>query len=290
VIGHHIRAAVKSLWREKWINVLCMLSIATGLFLMAVAALGIYNIERATSKLPERFSLTVYLKDGLTTDDVQYIMKEIKKSPAVKTVDYTSKDDALKDLRATMRDSEYILAGLNENPLPASMAVGLNRASVTDLTVGKLAGKIEALKGVAEVEYGKKLLRVIESVKKNSELLGGFLISALAAAIIFVCYSTVKILFYRRMQEVETLKLLGATRWFIRMPFLIEGGLIGLGGGLISAVGVAAVVYAGYRKIEATLPLIGALSTPPEFLYWLLATGFCLGIMGSLIAIGRIKF
>jgi hypothetical protein len=70
----------------------------------------------------------------------------------------------------------------------------------------------------------------------------------------------------------------------------MEGGLIGLGGGLISAFGVAVVVYAGYRKLEASLPLIGALSTPPEVLYWLPATGFCLGVMGSLIAIGRIKF
>jgi hypothetical protein len=161
VTVHHIKAAVKSLWREKWINLLCTLSIATGLFLIAIAVLGIYNLERATRKLPERFSLTVYLKDGLTTDEVQYVMKEIKKSPAVKTVDYTSKDDALKDLKSSMRNSEYILEGLDENPLPASMAVGLNRASVTDMSVGKLAGNIEALKGVAEVEYGKKLLGVI---------------------------------------------------------------------------------------------------------------------------------
>lgn len=289
-MGYHISAAVKSLWREKWINLLCALSIAMGLFLTAIAVLGVYNIERATGKLPEKFSLTVYLKDGLNTDDVQHIMEEIKKSPAVKSIDYTSKDDALKDLKATLRNSEYILEGLDENPLPASMTVGLNRASVTDKSVGELVRNIQALKGVAEVEYGRKLLSVIESVKKNFELLGGLLISALAVAIIFVCYSTVKILFYRRMQEVETLKLLGATSWFIRAPFIMEGGFIGLGGGLISAFGVAVVVYAGYRKLEASMPLIGALSMPMELLYWLPAVGFCLGVTGSLIAIGRIKF
>jgi cell division transport system permease protein len=287
---YHIRAAITGLWREKWINFLCALSIATGLFLVAIAVLGVYNIEQATRKLPERFSLTVYLKDGLTTDEVQAITREIKKSPAVKSVDYTSKDDALRELKSIVRDSDYILEGLEKNPLPASMSVGLNKASVKDVTVGRLAKKIEELKGVAEVEYGKKLLKVIQSVRKNSELLGGFLISALSVAIIFVCYSTVKILFYRKRDEVDTLRLLGATRWFIRAPFVLEGGFIGLGGGLMSSLAVAAVIYAGYRKLEASLPLIGALSTPPELLYWLPVAGFCLGLMGSLIAIGRIKF
>lgn len=289
-MGYHIKMALSGLWREKWINILCTLSIATGLFLISLAVLGVYNIERATGKLPERFSITVYLEDGLSADQVQDIVRSIKRSPGVRSVDYTSKDEALEELKSAMRDSNYILEGLEENPLPASMTVSLDKGSVTDSSVSGLARKIGELEGVAEVEYGRKLLEIIQSARKNAELLGGFLISALAAALIFVCYSTVKILFYRKREEVETLKLLGATRGFIRAPFLIEGSLIGLGGGLLSALAVAVIVYAGSRKLEASLPLIGALSLPPEILYWLPAAGFCLGFVGSFIAIGRIKF
>jgi cell division transport system permease protein len=289
-MSYHVKVALSGLWRERWINFLCALSIAVGLFLVAIAALGVYNVEQATRKLPEKFSITVYLKDGLSADEVQAITKDIRKSPAVKSVDYTSKEDALQELKSIVRNSDYILEGLDENPLPASMTVGLIEESVTDESVRKLAERIEGLKGVGEVEYGRKLLKVIQSVRKNSTVLGGFLITALSVAILFVCYSTVKILFYRKREEVETLKLLGATRWFIRSPFLLEGGIIGLAGGLLSAVAVAGVVYAGYRKLEAALPMIGSLSTPPELLYWLPATGFCLGFIGSLFAIGRIKF
>jgi len=290
MMGYHVSVALSGIWREKWINILCALSIAVGLFLLAIASLGVYNIEMATSRLPEKFSMTVYLKDGLSADEVQGITEEINKSPEVKSVQYTSKDDALKELKTIMRNSDYILEGLDDNPLPASMTVALKEASVTDISVKKLAENIEDLKGVSEVEYGRRLLEVIESVRKNTQLIGGFLIGALAAAVIFICYSTVKILFYRKMNEVETLKLLGSTRWFIRAPFLIEGGLIGLAGGLLSAAAVVGVVYAGYRRFEASLPMIGSLSLPPEVLYWLPATGLCLGIIGSFIAIGRIRF
>ncbi len=288
--GYHLKVAVSEMWRERWINLLSALSIAVGLFLIALAVLGVYNVKIVTKKLPERFSITVFLKDGLSASEVQEINRAIRKNPGVKTLTYTSKEDALKDLKATLLDSDYVMEGLEENPLPASIAVGLRRDSVTDSSVEALARKIEGLVGVSEVEYGKKLLRVIESVRKGSEFAGGFLISALSAALIFVCYSTVKILFYRKKEEIETLTLLGATRWFIRAPFLIEGGLIGLGGGVLSSLAIAAFVYAGYRKLAASVPLMGAFSMPPELLYWMPLTGLCLGVAGSLIAIGRIKF
>ena len=116
------------------------------------------------------------------------------------------------------------------------------------------------------------------------------LIIALSLAVLFVCYSTVKILFYRKMAEVDTLRLLGATRGFIRAPFVLEGGIIGLCGGLISAAAVVGVVYAGFRKLEASLPMAGSLNMPPELLYWLPLTGLCLGVIGSMFAIGRIKY
>lgn len=290
MMGYHLKVALSGLWREKWINFLSTLSIATGLFLIALAVFAVYNIEMATRKLPEKFSVTVYLKDGMSADEVQDLSSAILRSQGVKSVEYISKEKALDELKSLIRDSSYILEGLEENPLPASMTVGLDRNFVTDPSVADLVKKLEGLEGVSDVEYGRRLLIVIQTARQNAELLGGFLVSALSAALIFVCYSTVKILFYRKREEVETLKLLGATRDFIRAPFLIEGGLIGLGGGLLSTAALGAVIFAVYAKLESSLPLIGALGMPQEFLYWLPAAGLLLGTVGSYIAIGRIKF
>jgi cell division transport system permease protein len=290
VMGYHLKSAISGLWREKWINFISTLSIATGLFLIALAVLGVYNIERAAGRLPERFSITAYLKDGLSADEVPRISGEIRGSAGVKSVDYTSKDEALAELKGAMSDADYILEGLDENPLPASLSVGLDRNSVTDESVEALARKIKGLAGVEDVEYGRRLLEVIEGARRGAAMIGGLLVTALSAALVFVCYTTVKILFYRKREEVETLTLLGATKGFIRAPFLIEGSLIGLGGGLLSAAALGGVAVAVYARLGAALPLVGSLSMPLEVLYGLPAAGFGLGLVGSFIAIGRIRF
>ncbi|MGD2080519.1 MAG: permease-like cell division protein FtsX [Nitrospirota bacterium] len=289
-MGYHLKSAAAGLWREKWINFISTLSIATGLFLIALAVLVVYNIEGAAGRLPERFSITVYLDDGLSADEVQHISGEIRGRPGVKGVEYTSKDEALAELGAAMSDASFILEGLEENPLPASLNVSLDRNSVADESVEALAETIRGLEGVEDVEYGRKLLEVIEGARRGVKIIGGLLVTALSAALVFVCYTTVKILFYRKKEEVETLTLLGATRGFIRAPFLIEGSLIGLGGGLLGAAAVGAVAVAAYARLEASLPLLGSLSMPLEVLYGLPAAGFGLGLIGSFIAIGRIKF
>ncbi len=288
--AYHFRVALNGLWREKWINMLCTLSIATGLFLIALAVIFVYNIGLATRKLPERFSMTVFLADGVTKARSQEILGEIRKKPEVKSVRYISKEEALEELKAELRDSEYMLEGLEGNPLPASITVGLRRGSVSDASVAALAGEIGRLQGVDEVQYGRKLLSAIQSLRRNAEVLGGFLVIALSGALIFVCYSTVKVLFYRKRDEIDTLKLLGATRGFIRAPFIIEGGIIGLGGGILSALCVSALAVFVYRELATGLPVLGYLGVPREIVLWLPAAGLALGVVGAFFAIGRIKF
>jgi cell division protein FtsX len=110
------------------------------------------------------------------------------------------------------------------------------------------------------------------------------------SGIIFICYSTVKILFYRRKEEIETLKLLGATRGFIRTPFVIEGAVIGVVGGALSMVVVIAFYLTVFRQLSATLPIVRTVVFPGELFLPLPLIGLFLGITGSLIAMGRIKF
>jgi cell division transport system permease protein len=271
-----MRVALSGIWREKWIHLLSVLSMATGLFLIALAFLFVHNIGLATKRLPDRFSVMVFLDDGLSKGRVNEIVGSIKKMEAVKEAKYISKEDALEELRNSMKDADHILAGLEENPLPSS--------------VETLNGKLMKMKGVAEVQYGKKLLSAIQTVKDNSEAIGFALISALSAGLIFVCYSTVKILFYRKKDEIATLKLLGATKGFIKAPFLIEGGIMGLAGGAISSAGISAIQYAIYSRLADPFPLLRAVSFPESILYYQLAAGLLIGVTGAFIAVGRIRF
>jgi cell division transport system permease protein len=112
----------------------------------------------------------------------------------------------------------------------------------------------------------------------------------LSAGMLFVCYSTVKILFYRKQKEIETYTLLGATKTFIRAPFLIEGAVIGLCGGILSLAGMLALYYFFILRISMLFPIFKAVVFPVSMVFTLPFAGLILGISGALIAIGRIRY
>jgi cell division transport system permease protein len=112
----------------------------------------------------------------------------------------------------------------------------------------------------------------------------------MSAGVIFVCYSTIKIAFYRRKEEIETFKLLGATRGFIRAPFVIEGSVLGVCGGLAGMAAAFAFYYVLFYKVVVTIPILKILVFPFETFPALPVAGLLLGIGGAVIALGRIRF
>jgi len=284
-----LRLAIESLWKEKWINLLSVLAIATGLVLISISLVFVHNIRTATGKLPERFSMTVFLKDGLQSEKIDGILQKIKKNPKVKGVKYISKEDALKELKGVMKDSDYILEGLEENPLPASIEISLKKEAVTESMVKEISKEFASIEGISDVSYGERFVSAIQAIKTGAEGIAVSLSTALILAVIFVCYSTVKILFYRRKEEIETLQLLGATRAFIKTPFVLEGGIIGLFSGLCCLFLVLAIRYLFIPEFSAHIPMIGAISFPKE-IYLIPVLGLFVGITGAFIAIGRLRF
>jgi cell division transport system permease protein len=289
-VPYSFKIALQSLRYEKWINLLSMFTIAMGLLVVTLVVLFIYNVDSFTKKLPEKFSVVAYLKEGIPEADSQNIIDSIKKYKGVEKIRYISKTDALRELKSTMRDADYILEGLNENPLSASIEIRLKRQAVAPESVKSFVSDIKKMPGIDDVQYGEKFLTSIHSIKTGVQTIGFALAAIMTAGIIFICYSTVKILFYRRKEEIETLKLLGATRSFIRTPFLIEGGIIGISGACISLAIILVFYQIVFKQLAVTAPLVTAAMFPPEVTISLPAAGLFLGITGALIAIGRIRF
>jgi cell division transport system permease protein len=120
--------------------------------------------------------------------------------------------------------------------------------------------------------------------------LGIIFIVIMSGGVIFVCYSTVKILFYRKKEEIETYKLIGATKGFIRAPFVIEGAAIGFCGGLLSLIGLLSFYYILFFKLSLSIPLFKSVIFPSQISPLLPLTGLLLGMAGAVIAIGRIRY
>ncbi len=287
---YSVRLALQSLVREKWINLLSVFTIASGLLVISIAFFAAYNIDAATRKLPEKFAMILYLDDALTRDKVDGILGTLKKKPAVAQTRYIPKDEAMKELRSLLKNANYVFEGLDENPLPDAIEVRLRQEAVTPDQVRKLTGEIAEIKGVREIDYGDKFLAALHSLKSGVRTVGSTIIVVIAIGIIFVCYSTVKILFYRRTEEIETFKLLGATKMFIRAPFIIEGGIIGICGGLACLSGILALNYVVIARLSTTVPLLSTLLFPLNLFLLLPLVGLFLGVTGALIAIGRLRY
>ena len=284
------RLAAQSILHEKWINLLSIFTIAAGLLFIAITILSVYNVDVATKKLPEKFSMMLYLKDNLSREEIENIINTVRKDGAIETVKYISKDEALKELKAMLKDTVYVLDGLGENPLFDSIEVKLKNVAVSPETAKRLAAELREIKGVGEIEYGEQFLSSLYSVKVGMKTITILFVIVMSVGMIFVCYSTVKILFYRKNEEIETYKLLGATRRFITAPFIIEGAVIGFSGGLISLFGILLLYYTVILKHSLTIPLFKAIIFPINIALFLPLAGLLIGMTGSAIAIGRIKY
>ena len=289
-LPYSFRLAIQSIIREKWVNLVSILTIAAGLLLSTVIVLTVYNIDLATKKLPEKFSMMVYLKDDLSQEQTKSILYDIKNDDSVKSVTYITKDEALNELKGTFKDITYVLDGLEENPLFDSVEVKLQSEAVGPETAKELTTKFKKIKGIEEIEYGEKFLSSIHSLKVGIKNIGFLFVVIMSVGMIFVCYSTIKILFYRKNKEIETHKLLGATKGFIRAPFMIEGAVIGLFSGVFSLVGILSLYYLIIYKLSFAIPLFKTIVFPINMSFFLPLLGLLIGMTGAFLAVGRLKY
>ena len=284
-----LRLAIKSILREKWINILTAITIGFALLILSITVFTLYNIELVSKKLPEKFTIMVYLKDGLSRDEIDSSKELMEREKLVKSVVYISKEEAFKELKESLKGSGYILEGLDENPLSPSFEIRIKKELFSMEAVEELIKKLESKPQVDAIDYGKGFLDFVQSFKTTMRMVGIFFATLIFLAIIFVIYSTVKILFYRRNDEIETYKLLGATAGFIRAPFLIEGGVIGLLGGIFGIIESYAFYYVLFN-LGSDIPLLGYMSFPVHIFGVLPVVGLLLGLFGTLFALGRVKF
>ncbi len=288
--SYALRFAVGSILREKWIYLLSVCTIASSLFFTALTVLLLVHVDSATRKLPQKFSVMVYLGESVSPEDRDKLVALVQKDSAVEKTVFISRDDALKELKSTLKDSAFLLEGIGENPLPDAIEIKFKSESFGPEAVERIKTAIKDMKGVQDVEYGEEFLSAVHALRKGLRTAGVAVAVLLIVGMLFVSYSTVKILFYRREREIETFKLLGATKRFIRTPFLIEGALIGSVGGIVSLAVLFALASVLVRQLSAAFPLLKVLSFPPGLAFALPLSGLLIGIGGAAIAIGRIRY
>lgn len=289
---YSLRTALKNIWLEKWINLLTVLSISIGLSLFYSFITINMNLESVLKEWSKSFGVIVYLDESIAGEEEAVLKNNFMKDPDIEEVEYISKEQALNEVRNILGGNALVLDVFNENPLPSSFELKLKGHLLEAELVTQKAGRIKQMPGVKEVQYGENWLSSLNNMSRAMKTGSMFFGCAIFIAVTFMMYSTIKIFYNKRKYNIETQKLLGAPRSFIRLPFMIEGLFVGTLSGFISAFMLFAVYSFTSLKIVEFMPSIGLVVTSLPIMVYISVpvAGASMSIIGSLIAVGKIRY
>lgn len=265
-------------------------AIAAMLLILSIFFIAAINVNIAAEAIKGDYdSIQIYLTDDTSKDQAKEMIADLKQTDGVADAEYKSKKAAMKEFKVRWGENGYLLDNLEENPLPNSIVV-----TIADLTkADQIAAHAAQLDGAEDVKYYKstvdKLLKITGFIQWGAILLMIFLV----IISIVVVSNTIKLTVFNRADEINIMKYIGATNWFIRGPFLIEGIIIGIISSAI-AVGLTALIYHKLIDLigDQMFSILSIPMVPEEFLItnlaWIcLALGVSIGACGSIISMRK---
>ena len=265
-------------------------AISAMLLILGLFLVIIININMMAESVKQDYNnVQVFLLDETTEEQCIELQNDIRNWDAVDTVEYRTKDQAMEVLKKRWGENAYLLDSIVENPLPNSIII-----TMTDLTkADEIADKAATLEGVEDVTYYKdtvdKLLRATRMMQIAALVIMAFLI----IVSVVVVSNTIKLTVFNRSEEIEIMKYVGATNWFIRGPFMLEGIIIGAFSALLSA-GIVTFVYTRVLDVIGTsvtsvlsMPLVPVSFLGLNLMWIFLALGVSIGAWGSIVSMRR---
>jgi cell division transport system permease protein len=286
-----LQDALVNIRRSGWSGVVSIGTIAFSFVIVGIFLIITRNLGALVNEWKEQFQVTIFLEDGITGEQFALLKKRIQSERAVKAMTYTSKEEALQNFKRELKGQESLLEGLGENPIPASLQLRIYEAYQTPEVLRQFTGSLSRLEGVEDVQYGQEWVDRLTTGVRMLRLLGLSVGLALGMASLLIVSNTIRLAVYARAEEIEVMRLVGATRLHIRVPFLLEGMIQG---GLGAAVALL-LLFGGYRAMLWQLQLtpgqifgmgVGSF-LDPHWVSAMLAAGAGLGAFGSFISVGR---
>ena len=293
MIGHIAwrltRRALVNLWRAPMPSLVSVLTIALALFLGAAFAYGLQAAQGLVQSWGAQATLTLYLKPQTADLAARTLGERVRAEHPELRVLYVDQQEALQRLRAELGEQGKALDGLTYHPLPPTIELD-PRSPMPAAQVRQLAVEMARLPAVQEVDYGREWLDRLEALARAVRIAGaGALIAVLGAALLVVA-NTIRLAVYARRDEIEIMKLVGATDGYVRLPFLLEGGLQGLLGAGLALGGLFAVQRWLLPRAAEAFTFAAGSAAPHLYLTeigLLAAAGALVGLLGSWLAVTR---
>ena len=279
------REALLSFRRTRTLSILSVTTIAFALFVTGLFGLVALNLRTALRQVAERVQVVAFVKRDTPSQQITAAMADIAAFPEVLDVQYVSETEALARAQRDLTEFQEVYKDLETNPLPPSIELTLKPAMRDGKHAATVAERLTGFDFIAEVKFGQDWVRRLDALRDIAGLIGlgvGFAFALVSIVIIGV---TIRITVLQRAREIHIMRLVGATDWFIRGPFLLEGAIKGLLGGVV-AVTLCATVFAIFRAQGMGLGMGLQFFTLGDAIL-LTIFGILLGFASSLVSVGR---
>jgi len=279
------REALLSFRRAPLLSALSVTTIAFSLFTLGLFGLVAINLREALRGLEERVEIVAFVLRGTPAETITLATQDIAAFPEVKEVAFVTEEQALARARQELVEFRDAYRDLQVNPLPASIEVRLKEGYRDATNVERVAQRLRGFGFVEDVRFGRDWVRKLDHLRNITGLVGLVIGLAFAAVAVVIIGVTIRLTLLQRAREISVMRLVGATNWFIRGPFLLEGALKGLLGGFLSLL----LCYAGYLLFRDSSggTFAGLVFFRPEQMLLILVFGLMLGLGGSLVSVGR---
>jgi cell division transport system permease protein len=290
-IHYFVERAFINIRQNLLVTLLTIGTITLAFLILSLALLIYVNLERVTESWSDRVQVTAYFSEDLSPGDLATLKAKITAVEGTSDVQYISKDEALKRFYGRLKGQEALLEGVSPEILPSSLEIHLKKNSRDSTSVSRYVERLKKIPMITEVQYGeewvKRFSHFMNLIRFAGVLVAGFIV----LAVVFIVANTIKLTIYARKDELDLMGLVGATRLFIKVPYLIEGVVQG-GIGAILAILVLLGVYLAFLNnadffFSFNTMEAGLLFLPVTYLVALVFGGAALGFLGSLASLKR---
>ena len=283
--------ALANLRQNVFVSVVTVGTISLALLIASLFLLVYVNLEGMAEGWSDKVQVTAYFDREPAPLAVAALKGRVQAIPGTAKVVFVGQVEAEKRLRGRLKGQESLLEGITPEVLPASLEISLDRKHRENEAVAAYVRSLKQIQGITEVQYGEEWVKRFNSFMNLFRLMGALLGGFMTIAVLFIVSNTIKLTIYARKEELELLGLVGATRFFIKAPFLIEGVLQGAAGAVLSLVALLGCYFAFLRNAGNFLginPVSAGLSfLPASHLAAIVCGGVLLGFIGSLTSLKR---
>lgn len=288
---YYLSEALANVWHNKLMNILSIGTIAISLFILGIFLLVSTNLSGVISEWGEKVQVNIYLKNDISQNNFLFLRDRIESSPEVESYRYISQQEALKEFRELFGKYETFSEKLEEDVFPASFEIKIKSEFRTTGKIEKFTERFANITGIEEIQYDREWIMRLNTIINLIRLLAVTIGGILVLGAVSTTSNVIKMTILSRKDEIEVMRLVGASNTFIKGPFFFEGFIQGLTAGGI-AVGLLYFLFKMAKSYIAssaglffTYIDFTFLGTPEVILF--IIGGTLVGILGSLLSLSR---